>query len=208
MAACARLAVIIACSAFPILSHLGATLDEPRLSALGATLLVGVISIGSLGGARGGVLTLLFFSVELAVAKLFPGAVLFAPPVALNLALCAAFAATLQRGREAMVSRFARVERGGDLPPDLVRYTRGLTVLWTVFFALMAGISLSLALWGTIFSWSFFTNLGNYVLVVLFFVLEYLYRRVRFRHYEHAGPRELIRRIAAYRVFPRTADGR
>lgn len=208
MSARARLVVIAACSAFPIFSHLGATLGEPRLSALGATLLVGVMAVGAFGRVRGGGLTLLFLGLALAGATLFPKAVLYAPPIVLNLAFCAAFAATLQGGREAMVSRFARVERGGELPPDLVRYTRGLTIVWSVFFALMAGISLSLALWGTIFSWSLFTNLGNYVLVVLFFVLEYLYRRVRYRHYEHARPRELIRRIAAYRVFPRTADGR
>ena len=208
MAACTRLVVITACGAFPILSHLGATLGEPRLSAVGAALLVGVISIRRFGGVPGGALTLLFFALGISAAALFPNAVLYAPPVVLNLTLCVAFAITLQSGSEPLVSRFARVERGGELPPDLVCYTRGLTLVWAGFFALMAAISLSLALWGTIFSWSLFTNLGNYILVVLFFVLEYLYRRVRFRHYKHAKPRELIRRIAAYRVFPGTADGR
>lgn len=204
----ARFLAVAACSAFPLLSHLGASLGEPRLSALGAALVVGVVLAGHFGGIRATLLTLLFLGLGLALAALFPAAVLFTPPLVLNLALCAAFAGTLHGGREALVSRFARAERGGDLPPDLVRYTRRLTAAWAGFFAMMAATSLSLALWGTIFSWSLFTNLVNYVLVVLFFVLEYSYRRVRFRHYEHAKPRELIRRIAAYRVFPRAADGR
>lgn len=208
MSARARFLAVAACSAFPLLSHLGATLGEPRLSALGATFLAGVILGGHLNGILATALTLLIFGLGLAVAALFPAAVFYAPPLVLNLALCAAFGATLRGGREALVSRFARAERGGDLPPDLVRYTRRLTATWAAFFAMMAVISLSLALWGTMFSWSLFTNLVNYVLVILFFMLEYSYRRLRFRHYEHAKPRELIGRITAYRVFPRAADGR
>lgn len=208
MSARARFFAVAACGAFPLLSHLGATLGEPRLSALGVTLLAGAVLSGHFTGIPAAGLTLLFLGVGFGLAVWFPAAVVYAPPLFLNLALCAVFAGTLRGGREALVSGFARVERGGDLPPDLWRYTRLLTGAWAAFFALMAGVSLSLALWGTIFSWSLFTNLVNYVLVILFFMLEYSYRRLRFPHYEHATPRELISRIAAYRIFPRSADGR
>jgi len=123
----------------------------------------------------------------------------FALPIVLNLALGALFGRTLASGREPMIARFARIERGGELPPDLARYTRSLTVAWTAFFVVMAATSLGLALWGTVFAWSLFTNVVNYLLVGLFFVAEYVYRRVRYRHHQHASPSEVLRRLHTYR---------
>jgi len=120
-------------------------------------------------------------------------------PLAVNLALCVLFGRTLAPGREPMIARFARLERGAALPPDLARYTRRLTVAWTGFFALMAAVSASLAAWGSVTAWSLFTNVINYLLVAAFFVGEYVYRRLRYRHYEHLSPIELIRRLHTYR---------
>jgi uncharacterized membrane protein len=120
-------------------------------------------------------------------------------PIAVNLALCALFGRTLARGREPMIARFARLERGDELPGDLARYTRVLTVLWTAFFAAMASISLGLALWGSTLAWSVFTNVVNYLLIAAFFFGEYVYRRLRFRHYRHLSPLEVVRRLHTYR---------
>jgi hypothetical protein len=44
----------------------------------------------------------------------------------------------------------------------------------------------------------------NYLLVVLFFVVEYIYRRVRYRHHTHASPWRMIRLLSSYRVIPRS----
>lgn len=122
-----------------------------------------------------------------------------AMPIAVNLLLCALFGRTLARAREPLIARFARLERGADLPQDLARYTRTLTVMWTLFFAAMAAVSASLAAGGSTFAWSLFTNVLNYVLVALFFVGEYAYRRIRFRHYRHLSPIEVMRRLRTYR---------
>jgi uncharacterized membrane protein len=67
----------------------------------------------------------------------------------------------------------------------------------------MAALSATLAVTGPVAAWSFFSNLLNYLLVVLFFVLEYIYRRVRYRHHPHASPWQMIRRLRHYRVIPR-----
>jgi uncharacterized membrane protein len=121
-------------------------------------------------------------------------------PVAVNLALCALFCRTLARGREPMISRISRLERGVvQLPADLARYTRTLTWAWAAFFALMAAISLGLALLGSVAAWSVFTNVINYLLVALFFAAEYGYRRLRFRHHHHPSPIEVVRRLHRYR---------
>ncbi|HEV7476952.1 MAG TPA: hypothetical protein VGO02_04350 [Burkholderiales bacterium] len=120
-------------------------------------------------------------------------------PLAVNLALCALFGRTLATGREPMIARFARLQRGAELPPDLASYARTLTVLWTWFFASMAAISLGLAIWGSTLAWSLFTNVVNYLLVAAFFVGEYVYRRVRFKHYRHPSPIEVARGLHLYR---------
>jgi uncharacterized membrane protein len=107
-----------------------------------------------------------------------------------------------------MVSRFARIERGGELPPDLARYTRVLTGLWVLFFVVMASVSFALALAGPRELWSVFTNLVSYVLLALLFLCEYLYRRIRFRHHRHAGLVDFLRRLPSYRPWGKPPHGR
>ncbi len=122
-------------------------------------------------------------------------------PVLLNLILCFLFVRTLSAASEPLITRFARVERGGELPAELARYTRRLTAAWAAFFALMAGASAALALWGSFAAWSLFTNILNYALVVAFFVAEYAYRRLRYRQYPHASPADMVRRLHTYRPW-------
>jgi uncharacterized membrane protein len=122
-------------------------------------------------------------------------------PVLLNLILCLLFARTLFGGGEALISRFARVERGGALPAALARYTRHLTAAWAAFFALMGATSAGLAIWGSFAAWSLFTNVLNYVLIAAFFLAEYAYRRLRYRQFPHASPADVVRRLHAYRPW-------
>ena len=112
-------------------------------------------------------------------------------PVAIDMGLCAWFGATLFAGREPMIARFARAERG-RLEPDLVRYTRRLTVLWTAYFALAAAVTLSLWLAGWPRMLAAFAIVGNPLAMVALFVGEWSYRRRRFAHYVHAPPRAML----------------
>lgn len=115
----------------------------------------------------------------------------FLPPVIVNLSLMALFGASLRQGSEPLVSRFARIERG-TLEPDLVRYTRNLTWLWTIFFLFMAATSIVLAAASSNTPWTWFTAIGNWVCVGMLFGGEYLYRRQHFSHYAHATPMQLL----------------
>lgn len=204
---------VAACCAYPVLSHLGAVTGQPGLAAAGLLLVAWSLLATRLRAGQAALYGALALALAVAVTLLMPAAVLYAPPLAVYLALGALFAASLRRGREPIVSRFARIEHGGALPADLLRYTRGLTGLWVAFFAVMACTSLGLALWGSAESWSLFTNLIGYLLVAAFFLGEYLYRRLRYRHYPHPGLVEFLRRLPSYRVvggLPQegTADGR
>jgi uncharacterized membrane protein len=108
----------------------------------------------------------------------------FVPPVAINACLAIAFARTLLPGREPLITRFARFERG-RLQPDLVSYTRSLTWLWVVFFIVMALVSSGLAAFGSRTAWVWFTGVGNYLLIAALLAGEYAYRRRRFTQYPH-----------------------
>lgn len=202
-----------ACCAYPVLSHLSAVTGEPGAAAAGLVLVAWSVLATQTRALRAVPIGALVLALAAAATLLVPAAVLYAPPLAVFVTLGALFAASLRRGREPMISRFARIERGGELPPDLARYTRTLTRLWVVFFAAMACASLGLALWASVAAWSAFTNLIGYLLVATFFVGEYAYRRAHFRHYRHAGFVDFLRRIPSYRLGggpprERPADGR
>jgi uncharacterized membrane protein len=199
-----RLFAVAACCAYPLLNHGAAVLDEPRWSALGIALVVGVLAAGWSGALVAVLVAAATLALSLWVSAHLPGLLLYVPPVAINLALCLFFARTLRRGHEPLVSRFARIERGGQLAPDLARYTRNLTRAWAGFFVLMAAISATLAVTGSVATWSLFSNILNYLLVVLFFILEYVYRRVCYRHHPHASPWQMICRLRNYKVTPRS----
>jgi uncharacterized membrane protein len=132
-----------------------------------------------------------------------PQLLLFAPPVVVNAALAAFFGSSLREGREPVISLFARLEQGGELPPDLARHARTVTWLWTLLLAAMAVAAAALAAWAPLETWSMFANVVIYVLIAALFVGEYLYRRVRFRHYRHASLVALLRNVRGANLFAR-----
>ncbi|MEO8485928.1 MAG: hypothetical protein ABI585_06260 [Betaproteobacteria bacterium] len=129
-------------------------------------------------------------------ARLADPRIAHALPVLLNLGLAALFTWTLRRGSAPMVSRFARRERG-TLEPELVGYTRTLTVVWVAFFLAMAAVAAGLSLAGWTIAWLVFVLFGNYALVAALLVGEYLVRRRRFAHLRHAPPTEMWRHARA-----------
>jgi uncharacterized membrane protein len=129
------------------------------------------------------------------VAVAWPRVLLFAPPVLINFAFAAFFATSLAPGRDPVISRYARRERG-TLEPDLARYTRTLTVLWAVFLAAMGIVAAILAVASPLAVWSLFCNVISYALVATFLLGEYAYRRLRFRHYRHASLAAFLRNVA------------
>lgn len=132
--------------------------------------------------------------LPLLIIPVDPAILLFFPPVIINMLGCIMFALSLRQGREPVISRIARLERG-ELPAELGSYTRRLTWIWTVFFALMTLLSVLLAVAAPLVVWSWFANLINYLLVGILFFGEFVYRRIRYRNYHHASPFQVIRSI-------------
>lgn len=124
----------------------------------------------------------------MAVISLFlnDATILYLPPILIATSLLYLFGRTLMPGEEPLISHFARrVE--GDRDEAVFRYTRSLTWIWTLFFAAMLIESVVLALFAPIEIWSLFTNLINYLLIGGLFLVELLYRIVRFRRLPSPG---------------------
>lgn len=128
-----------------------------------------------------------------------PALLVFLPPALLNFAFGMYFATTLAPGREPRIATFARLERGGDLPPDLVAYTRSLTLLWAVLLFALALIGMLLAAFAPLETWSAFVNVASYLAIGALFVGEYAYRRARFAHHRHASLAAMVKIVARER---------
>ena len=92
------------------------------------------------------------------------------------LALASTFALTLRGPGEPLITRLARVVHDGVLPPSAVRYTRRVTLAWSLFFATMALVSSVLYVAQPVEVWSAFSNLATWPLVATMFVVEYAIR--------------------------------
>ena len=111
---------------------------------------------------------------------------------ALYLMLLTIFAGSLRPGHTPAVTLVARAARG-PLPPELLRYTRGVTWLWAGFSALQLLLSPLLLVLGTTRAWSLFVNVLELPLMLLLFAGEYAYRRYRFRALPRLSPEQLRR---------------
>ncbi len=177
--------------AYLVLTH-SAVLTGVGLLAQGAWLCLCGLAVVAVPGSWG-----LAAGALLAAALLIADAetLLKLPPVVLDLAVATWFGMSLAPGEEPLVSWFARLVRGVELPPDLARYTRNSTIVWTVFLAGMAVVAAALALFATPQAWSLFANGISYLLLGGLFVGEFFYRRLRYPHHEHARLVEVIRKI-------------
>ena len=201
-----RRSVLLLACAWPLSLHAAILFAPPgwpaRVSA--AALALGAL-IWALAEARLASAILAGAAIALLAASVLyaPEVLLFAPPVVINAALAAFFGSSLRAGREPVISLFARLEQGGDLPPDLARHARIVTWLWTLLLSGMAATALALAALAPLETWSLFANVVVYALIAALFVGEHLYRRVRFRHYRHASLAGLLRNVRSANLFAR-----
>ncbi|SAK71370.1 membrane protein [Caballeronia catudaia] len=109
-----------------------------------------------------------------------------------NLALAWMFGHTLAAGREPLCTQFATMIHG-KLEPRVVRYTRGVTIAWTLFFIATALVSTALFALASIVAWSTFANYLALPAVGLMFVAEYACRRIALPDIAPSGIMDAVR---------------
>jgi|GEM_PF-5789175 len=133
-----------------------------------------------------------------------PPQVLLTQHVGTHVALGLVFGISALAGREALVTRMMRLfHRGEEVTDEMVTYSRQVNHVWTLYFALMAVVSLALYLSGQAFWWSILSNFLTMPIVVLIFVVELAVRRKRLPNQRHASLRESIQ---AYSDVRQDAD--
>lgn len=132
--------------------------------------------------------------------------VFYVEHVGINLALALLFGRTLVGGREPLVGTFARVAHGYTTPA-LQRYTRRVTIAWTLFFLGMALASTVLYAMKWMAAWSLLVNAGSPTLIALMFLVEYAIRHRVLPDLERmgifGGIRAFSRHFAARAEAPR-----
>lgn len=107
------------------------------------------------------------------------------------------FGHTLVGGREPLVTQFAR-QLQDPLTPLLERYTRRVTLAWTLFFGAMVALSFALYAWAAISTWSLFANILTLPLVGCLFLGEVLLRRWVL------PPQDRVGLVASLRAYQQT----
>ncbi|MEZ5727038.1 MAG: hypothetical protein R3E48_02910 [Burkholderiaceae bacterium] len=107
------------------------------------------------------------------------------------------FAWSLRRGGDPVVSAIAR-RVNGELGQPMIRYTRGLTLVWALFFAGMSITSALLSRYAEFATWSFFVNLLSWPLTAVVFLAEYLVRRLAFPGLPATGPLQVVEAVIEF----------
>lgn len=188
--------------AYPLLTHASVWLHEPVLQWLALTDLAAISLFDDLKRLRIWTWATLFALSAVLFALVRAGGgiyALFLQPIVLPAALLILFARSLRANSVPMVTRFAQAIRG-ELPAELARYTRSVTVLWCVAFAALTMSASTLAIFASPELWSVMTNFVHYLFLGALFLVEYTYRIVRFRHLEHPGFFAYIRSLFTVRM--------
>ncbi len=114
----------------------------------------------------------------------------------IHVALGVLFGKSLLGPGDALITRLARRIFVHELSDRKVRYTRNVTLAWTLFFFTNALVSTLLFIWAPAAIWSVHANLLTGPLVGAMFVIEHLWRMCVLPPHERPGIADIVR---AYR---------
>jgi len=168
---------------YPVLAHLGIWTSSHRLVVL---YLLGVLLFVLLYPPRyqqaknillaisliAGVVVLMMLELDYVL--------IFLPPVFIPFVLLVVFMQSLGSSQVPLITQFAEKIEGGNLDSERKVYTRHVTQLWVVVFVIMIVEAIGLGIWASIDIWSWFTHIGNYVLIATILLFEFIYRCYRF----------------------------
>ena len=123
---------------------------------------------------------------------LAPEHLYLAEHVAIHLFLAFTFGVTLRRGAQPLIARLAERVHDG-LTPAMERYTRKVTLAWTVYFCAMAALSIAVHALAPFTTWATFANLLAPLALVAMFVGEYTLRYRLHPEFERASLKDMVR---------------
>ncbi len=172
---------------YPVLTHIAISQNQFKFALLNLGVIAGlsVLSVSKQKEKKSDFsfnLALWIALLVFAVLIIFVDTARFAlylPPILILSFFIINFAKSLLPGQEALLTKLARVVFKDD-GPEAAIYTRKVTLLWTCFLSVLLIQTIALSFFAPIEVWSLFTNVLNYLFMALLFILEYIYRQVRF----------------------------
>lgn len=214
-----RLVAIPFVLAYWVLSMAGAWWHRTELSVAALGVLLIVIALLMLDWRRPitfGIWLLLAAPLLAAVIGGHATLALDALPIVINAALAWMFGHTLGAGGQPLIARMICIIEGPPRLelPGVARYTRQLTVFWTLLLTAQALLLLVLALCvvpgGVLVSLGFaspwpllqahvawYTRIGTYLLPLVAVLGEYIWRRWYLRHISHLSARQFVTQLIA-----------
>lgn len=123
---------------------------------------------------------------------LAPEHLYLAEHVAIHLFLAFTFGMTLRRGARPLIARLAERVHDG-LTPAMERYTRKVTLAWTVYFCAMAALSIAIHALAPFKAWATFANLLTPLALIAMFIGEYTLRYRLHPEFERASLKDMLR---------------
>lgn len=185
--------------AYPLLVHAAVLSGEPVFGFVAIVALILLTVLPALLSAKLWPWPVLAFTCAAAwpLAQLGDGMLmLYLPPVLIPLMLMVFFGRTLRPGSVPLITRIAAQMRGDDMPAAVRRYTRKVTWMWTIVFALMALEATLLAALVSHETWSLVTNAVNWILLAVLMSGEYLYHSRVYPNRVHNNFLDFLRDMA------------
>lgn len=173
--------------AYPVSLHISIQFHQLWLGSYLVIGLIALVSLSLLQQRKIYALAVLTGCISLALITTRLGdmqTLIFWPPIIINLILGLYFLRTLMPGQTPLITWFA-TQLGSVLGSEEKRYTRRVTQVWVGILFLLAIESTLLAIYAPLPLWSLFTNVINYIIVFITFVIEYWVRIRRFPARRH-----------------------
>ena len=122
---------------------------------------------------------------------LAPEQMLLAEHVAIHVVLALAFGLSLRPGVQPLITRAAE-RLHGSLTPTKERYTRRLTLAWSIYFVAMAIVSIAVHACLPFRLWALYANVGTPLALAAMFAGESWLRRRLHPEFERTSPRDMI----------------
>ena len=189
--------------AYPMLAHLGVVYHNVLLQWIALRWLLIIVLAPALMRRRIWAWITFFLTAVALYFLTMHGDGLYAlylPPIAIPLFILWLFGRTLRNDAKPLVSQIAETMRGEPLPDVLRLYTRRITYLWCGVAALLAVSATTTALFASAEVWSLLTNVIHYVVLGAVFVIEFIYRRIKYADLEPWTLMGYLRRLARVRI--------
>ncbi|MCW8929339.1 MAG: hypothetical protein OQL19_03760 [Gammaproteobacteria bacterium] len=130
---------------------------------------------------KSGIFFLLCF-IALFSYYLIDHSVIYLPPLIIISLILYPFLRSVLPGHTPLISRFYQLTEKED-DPQVMYYTEKVTWVWVILIVLILFNTLVLTFFSSLEIWSLFTNFINYILMLILFIAEWLFRMFWFKQW-------------------------